>query len=96
MKGNILKIKTLPWNCQWCDTRGLMLYANFQMLENFMIEEAPQNDWTSSPTLVKVWKEINELMKWWKTVKKNESYDNLEKENKMLHRLIEVRGYLWD
>lgn len=96
MKGNVLKLNTLPDDNSWCDTRGLILYAMFQLLENFMVEEAPTIDWTANPEHAKVWKEIQALLKWWNVRKQMELDEDLDVENLMLNRLIAIRGYLWD
>jgi hypothetical protein len=90
----------------WCDRDYLLLYASFQILEDFVEKEDTHfNDNVynlySSYGLEearlrdKEWKELREIYSWWQKRKNNDDYDNYDEDTAMLHRLISVRHLLW-
>jgi len=68
MKGNVLKIETLPKNNEWRDKPEVMLHANFQILVDFVEKEKPQTivDVKTDSSQRKWWKETMSLYRYWK------------------------------
>jgi hypothetical protein len=68
MKGNLLKITTLPADSEWCDKDYVLLHACFQLLVDFIEQEKPQEfvDYKSDKQQAKEWAEIQKLYKYWK------------------------------
>jgi len=69
MKGNILRIKLLKKNSEWCDKNRVLLYACFQILVDFIEKEKPQNivDYKHDARHRAEWKELQELYRYWKS-----------------------------
>ena len=86
---------------EWCGKGHLMLVASFQLLVDFVEREDPQYgiEWYATEDLQLAWIEIQELYRWW-TQGWSESGGpssgaDLDVEDAMFHRLINVRRYLW-
>ncbi|KKN36851.1 hypothetical protein LCGC14_0769430 [marine sediment metagenome] len=52
-------------NYYWFDSDGQILYATFQILVDFMEEEADTVDWTGSPKHQEIFEELTKLYDWW-------------------------------
>lgn len=90
----------------WAEWDELMLHASFQCLVNFMEKENPkQIDWHSDPESEEIWKEINDLYKWWTKKRpkrkittnllKNGLYEEEDEDQRYFKRLVDIRFYLW-
>ena len=92
----------------WCDRDYLLLYAAFQLLEDFIEKEEPwefagdvyatyvtdcSEDYSRERAAE--WQKVRDLYAWWKDRKYNDDHDDYEEDSKMLHKLIDVRGNLW-
>jgi hypothetical protein len=68
MKGNLLKITTIPADSEWCDKDRVLLHACFQLLVDFIEQEKPEEfvDYKSTLLLAKEWAELQELYNYWK------------------------------
>ena len=101
---NVVVCKALPPT--WCDCDYLMLFATFQILEDF-VEREQGHFYEDVYTLYldcgeerareeeADWDAIRSLYVWWK-VRKNDKYtDDYDEDNAMLKRLIDLRKYLW-
>ncbi len=105
---NVVKCRYLP--STWCDKDKVLLHAAFQCLLDFVNQEKPWQLYSNDGEIyevysdcskeraekeVKDWGEIKILLKWWylRFHEKNPTY--YINDNEMLHRLINVRGYLW-
>ncbi len=71
MIGNTLKISDLKKDSKWCDKDRVMLYACFQLLEDFIEKEKPQKitDYDYDPYHQKQWKELQVLYRYWKVIR---------------------------
>lgn len=91
----ILKIKSLP-SKTWIDRDKIMLHACFQILKD-CVEKEHVDTQCCYITHKKVVDEIRFLYDWWIERKKNDKVadEQIEEDNKMLIRLIKIRGFLW-
>lgn len=92
----------------WQDRDYLLLYAAFQILEDFIEKEQP---WQYKGDVYAAyakecgkeyarirdleWQDIRLLYNWWKTRKDDPDYDDYEGDNCRLHQLIYIRQNLW-
>ena len=100
---NVLHITTL--DAGWRDKDAVLLHACFQLLTNFLAEEALlPTDWNQSAEHRHAKAEIDALAAWWppraaaeaaETVGAIWSPGQYEIDNQMLVRLIQIRQYLW-
>ena len=96
-----LKISTLDGG--WYDRDDLILHAAFQCLVDFVEREDPGEtiDWEHDEVHSAAWKEIGALYDWWKNVypvvseRPEYTMEGPMIEDSHLHRLVEIRGYLW-
>jgi len=67
-------------NYHWIDSDGLILYGMFQILVDFMEEEADIVDWSADPDHQRVYNELRKLYKWWTEDRPNrdDSYPDSE------------------
>lgn len=91
----------------WVDKDIIMLYGMMDLLVDFVENEKCFEviDWENdeaNPAYKEVAKEIREIYDWWKSYKeKHEMGSSInddvlyQEEQKMLHRLIDVRKHLW-
>lgn len=49
----------------WIDSDTQILYANFQILVNFVEDESETTDWQSDPKHQEIYDEFMEIYKWW-------------------------------
>ena len=100
---NILHITTL--DAGWRDKDAVLLHACFQLLTDFLAEEAllPRN-WDESAESQHAKGEIDALTEWWTqraAAEQEGAVDAIwdpgqyEIDNQMLVRLIHIRQYLW-
>ena len=100
---NVLHITTL--DAGWRDKDAVLLHACFQLLTDFLVEEAllPTN-WDQSAEYRHAKAKIDALAAWWTQRAAAEeagavdaiwSPGQYETDNQMLVRLIQVRQYLW-
>jgi len=102
---NVVICRALPPT--WCDRDYLLLFAAFQLLEDFVKQEQP---WEFAGDVFAVyaecgaesarereaaWITIRELYAWWQQRKVDKYYDNYDEDSAMLHKLISVRECLW-
>jgi len=106
---NVVICRALPPT--WCDRDYLLLFAAFQLLEDFVKQEQP---WEFAGDVLAVyaecgaeyarereaaWITIRELYAWWQhrkvADKADSDHDNYDEDSAMLHKLISVRGCLW-
>jgi hypothetical protein len=68
MKGNVLILKDLKKNSEWCDKDHVLLYACFQVLVDFLEKEKPQAivDYKHNKEQRRQWKELQTLYRYWK------------------------------
>lgn len=92
----------------WCDRDYLLLYAAFQILEDFVKREQPW-EFTADVYAAYVtdcgdeharereaaWHTIRGLYAWWQCRKADPDYDDYDADSTMLCKLINVRAYLW-
>ena len=100
---NVLHITTLDTG--WRDKDAVLLHACFQLLTDFLAEEALLPiDWDQSTEHQHAKAEIEALAAWWtqRTVAEEAgavdaiwSPGQYEADNQMLVRLIQIRQYLW-
>lgn len=103
---NILKIESLDEG--WGDKDDVLLHACFQLLVDFYETELAVTgrfiNWEATPATRQAREEIEQLYAWWQEWKKTatikthsfaEDATRYAKENEMLQRLIQVRGYMW-
>jgi hypothetical protein len=92
----------------WQDRDYLLLYAAFQILEDFIIKEQP---WEFKGDVFAAyvkecgeeharhrdlaWQHIRLLLDWWQTRKNDPDHDDYDEDNRMLHKLIDLRENLW-
>ena len=90
----------------WCDRDHLLLYAAFQILEDFLAQEEGhfhQDVYTlyldcgegEARRRAAEWQELRVLYSWWRQRKNDHQFDDYETDTKMLHKLIALRGLLW-
>jgi hypothetical protein len=108
-KYNVVICKPLP--ATWIDRDELILYAAFQILEDYINKEKPA-EFTSDVYAEYIeacdeknarerdtdWKTIRVLYYWWqerKNLEDHNYFDDYDLDDKMLHRLIDIRKYLW-
>lgn len=62
----------------WYDTDTKILYANFQLLVDYVEKEKPEEntDWTTRPSDQEIWSEIQTLYNWWTTVRPKKWIEN--------------------
>jgi len=103
---NVVVCRALPPT--WCDRDYLLVFAAFQILEDFVKHEQPW-EFTADVYAAYVtecgeeqahereaaWKTIRELYAWWQHRKADPDYDDYDEDSAMLHKLITVRGCLW-
>lgn len=79
------------------DKPELILHASFSLLANFVEREKPGEhiDWSHDDPHQKAWSEIQDLYQWWQKRCVDESPDADADDQNKLHRLIDVRKYLW-
>ncbi len=101
---HILDLRNAFYRWGWQDVSEKILYANFNLLVEFIEGEDPFTvvDWSWDDRHAEAGAEILALYRWWKEGRAAEhaaedaDQDELdERDQLMLHRLIEVRGYLW-
>lgn len=103
---NVVVCRALPPT--WCDRDYLLLYAAFQLLEDFIEKEEPWEfagdvyatyvtdcDENFSRQRAAEWQTIRNLYAWWKGRKNDDDHDDYEEDSKRLHTLIDVRANLW-
>lgn len=103
---NVVVCRALPPT--WCDRDYLLVFAVFQILEDFITQEQPweftadvyatyvmEYDEEQAREREADWKTIRELYAWWQGRKADPDYDNYDEDSAMLHKLIAVRGCLW-
>ena len=91
----------------WCDRDELMLFAAFQILEDF-VEKEQGHFYEDVYTLYVTdcgekrarqeesdWDAIRSLYAWWQVRKNDMHVDDYDLDNDMLKRLIDLRMYLW-
>jgi hypothetical protein len=68
MKGNLLKIKAIKANREWCDKDHVLLCACFQILVDFIEKEKPDKiiDVIHNKKQKRMWKELKALYRYWK------------------------------
>lgn len=101
---NVVVCRSLPPT--WVDRDTVLMHAAFQCLVDFIEKEKPW-EFTASdermqagyadfePKRINEWKSIRELYFWWMK-RRNEWGDELRSQDqKMLHRLVDVRELLW-
>jgi len=95
----ILKINSLPSikEHSWIDRDYIMLHACFQILQDFVEKEdaITYYDTYDDKTYENFVSELKELYGWWLWRKDNDSFDDDEKDNEMLNRLMKIRLSLW-
>lgn len=92
-----MRNKFYSWG--WQDRCDLLLYASFNLLCLFIEQEHPPKEIEGEDNVHwdKAYKEMYALYNWWKNERK-ELFNNKEaadKDQEMLHRLVEIRQYLW-
>ena len=108
-KYNVVVCKPLP--ATWIDRDELILYAAFQIFEDYINKEKPVEftsdvyadyveafDEEHAQERDDAWRTIRELYAWWglrKNLEDHNYLDDYENDDKMLHKLVEVRKYLW-
>ncbi|WP_101757990.1 hypothetical protein [Oceanicoccus sp. KOV_DT_Chl] len=98
---NLLKIESLDDG--WRDKDSVLLHACFQLLKDCVEKEnlfTGHTDWNADEKHRKVKVELEELYSWWCRRLEVEDLDGLneqqyEEDDRMLHKLIEVRWALW-
>ena len=98
---NILKIESLDDG--WRDKDSVLLHACFQLLKDCVEKEnlfTGHTDWNADEKHRKVKVELEALYSWWLNRLKIEDQCGLEEQqyeedDRMLHKLIEVRWALW-
>jgi len=92
-----LEISTLE--DEYCDQRALIAHAAFQCLVDFIELEHAENRiiWDDDESHKEAWKEIIDLYNWWKLNNTREEFEDVyyEELQTNLHRLIDVRGFIW-
>ncbi len=95
--GNSLKIESL--NEEWRDKDSVMLHACFQLLKDTVEKEKLFEiiDWDADEKTRSTKQEITELYNWWLTYNEDlvPEPEEISEQNRMLHRLIDVRWALW-
>lgn len=99
--GNILKIDSL--NDGWQDKDSVLLHACFQLLRDCVEKEnlfTGLTDWSADERHQKIRIELEALYSWWlRRVEIEDQYglteQQYEEDDRMLHKLIEVRWALW-
>lgn len=86
----------------WQDRDHAILLASFKLFCQFMEIEAQYVGWEATEQHATAKKELDALYHWWTVERPAEreklgyNDDELEKkDNEMLHKLIDLRGYLW-
>jgi hypothetical protein len=102
---NVIVCRALPPT--WCDRDYLLVYAAFQILEDFVererghfnddvyalyVNECGEDDARAREA---DWNTIRGLYAWWQRRKADPDYDNYAEDSAMLHKLIDVRSNLW-
>lgn len=90
----ILRIHSLPNSRHWIDRDKIMLHACFQILTDIVEKECIDTHYNYKAHKEFVG-EVRILYGWWAIRKDNESFDDDEKDNEMLDRLIKIRLFLW-
>ena len=69
MKGNVLKLRGIRRDSEWCDKDHVMLHACFQLLVDFIEQERPQTivDYRHDRRQRRQWAELRRLYRYWKT-----------------------------
>ena len=102
---NVVVCRSLP--VTWNDRDHLMLYAAFQILEDFVKYE--QGHFYENVYALYVtdcgaedarereeeWQRLRSLHAWWLERKNNIHFDDYEMDDSMLHELIDLRKLLW-
>lgn len=108
---HMLDIRGPGYDGGWIDRDGVVLYASFKALKDFVEKEmkgvfleAPpkvtyESDGDYWDRRVETEQELEALYTWWTKEYpkklKGSTFDLEEEENRMLQRLIEVRGAMW-
>lgn len=83
----------------WCDRDRLILYSSFKILKDFYEKENLDFiDWNSDPDHKFARQEMEELYIWWTKERPQKVISwtkQDEEDDKMLLRLMKIRGYLW-
>jgi len=101
---NVVVCRALPPT--WCDRDYLLLYAAFQILEDFVQQEEGHFHEDVYPLYADFgddhahkraadWETIRELYAWWQSRKNDARHDDYEQDGVMLHKLIDIRANLW-
>ena len=103
---NVVVCRPLPPT--WCDRDYLLVFAAFQILEDYVNKEDTHFHIDVYKTYKESgyeedrareeerdWNEIRVLYGWWQERKTDKYADDYDQDNEMLHRLINVRKYLW-
>ena len=74
MKGNVLRIRSIPPKSPWRDKDDVMLHACFQLLVDFVEKEKPQTivDYKHDKAQAAQWAEIQALYRYWTVERKRE------------------------
>lgn len=98
---HILDLRTKEYKWGWCDRCDLITFANFNLLVKFIETEIPPQscDDPEATQWDHAYKEMWALYKWW-TCERNHNHGNFDmaaeaKDQEMLHRLINIRQFLW-
>jgi len=78
----------------WFDRDCLMMHLAFQCLVDYIEKEEPFEIIQWDPVIAR---EILDLYYWWLSYREHFSscHEDTDKEDEMLHRLINIRGHLW-
>ena len=91
----------------WHDRDYLLVYAAFQILEDFVTKERghfyedvyalylPGFGDKAARARDLEWQRIRLLYDWWQRRKDDPDYDNYDEDSAMLHKLIDIRANLW-
>ncbi len=103
---NVVVCRALP--ITWCDRDYLMLFATFQILEDFVDREQGHFYENVFVTYTEAgfdkervrqeesdWDALRNLYVWWIVRKADKYSDDYDEDNDMLKRLIDLRKYLW-
>lgn len=110
-KFHILDVRNSEYTGGYRDLDTIMLYANFKILVDFVEKEMDgvfkehipsgmHEDWeiTHFEHEIEIEQELKALYEWWTKDRMRWNFmfhERVEVEQQMLHRMIEIRPYLW-